>query len=94
MNLVGSSIIAVNNWAIIQVIAKKLKKLALILATSTPVIEVSKKDEVALAQVPYIYYPLCLLCFQKDNKNELQALIDSDSEVNEMTLVYKLKLGL
>lgn len=36
--------------------------------------ETSKKDDIALVRIPYIYY---LLGFCKDLKNKIQALIDS-----------------
>ena len=53
--------------------------------------EASKEDDdVALARVPFIYYPLR---FQKDT-NKLRTLLDSGSEVNAMTPVYASKLGL
>ena len=58
------------------------------MATSTPVIETSQENVVALDQVPYICYPILF------KKNEVQALIDSGSKVNAMTLGYALKLGL
>ena len=53
--------------------------------------EINKEDEVALARVPCIHYPLR---FQKDNQNEVRALINFGSEVNAMTPAYALKLGL
>ena len=49
--------------------------------------ETSKKDNLALKRVPYIYY---LIWFKK---NEVQALINLSSEVNTMTSVYIAKLG-
>ena len=61
-----------------------------ILATSTPVIEASEEEEVALARVPCIHYPLR---FQKDT-NKVQALIDTGSKVNTMAPAYASKLGL
>ena len=59
-------------------------------ATSTPVTEASKEEEVALARIPCIHYPLR---FQKDT-NKVQALIDIGSKVNAMAPAYVLKLGL
>lgn len=47
-----------------------------------------KKDEVELARVPYIHYPIW---FKKD-KN--WALINSSNKVNTMTFVYAAQLGL
>ena len=59
-------------------------------ATSPPVTEASKEEEVALARVPYIHYPLR---FRKDT-NKVQALIDTGSKVNAMAPAYVSKLGL
>ena len=54
--------------------------------------EASKEDDdVALARVSCIYYPLR---FQKDNQNEVRALIDSGNRVNTMTQAYVSKLDL
>lgn len=55
-----------------------------------PVIELSKEDEIVLAIVPCINYPLC---FQKDNENKMQALINSGNELNAITQAYILKLS-
>lgn len=55
-----------------------------------PVTDVSK-EEVVLAKVPYIYYPLY---FKKNNQNKVQALINFNSEINPITLLYAFKLGL
>ena len=52
--------------------------------------EASKKKHVSLEQVPYIHY---LLRFHKDNLG-VRALIDSDSEINAISLVYTSKLDL
>ena len=52
------------------------------------VIETSKEDDVALQRVLYVH-PLVWF-----KKKEVQALIDSSSEVNAMTSAYALKLGL
>ena len=54
--------------------------------------EASKEDDdVALARVPCIHYPLR---FRKDKKNEVRVLINSGSKVNAMTPAYASKLGL
>lgn len=66
------------------------KKLALVLTISTFVTEVNKKYKVALARILYIYY---LLRFQKNNQNNVWALINSGSEINAMTPAYVSKLG-
>ena len=52
--------------------------------------EASKEDVVALDRVPCIRYPIRF----KKNEVQVQALIDSGSEVNAMTLGYTSKLGL
>ena len=49
--------------------------------------ETSKKDDVALQKILYIHYPIWF------KKKEVQALIDSGSEVNAITLAYALRLG-
>ena len=46
---------------------------------------------VILDQVLYIHYPIK---FQKDKRATIWALINSDSEVNAITLAYAKKLGL
>lgn len=48
----------------------------------------SKKDFLMLERVFYIYYPIL---FKKDN---IKALINSESEVNIITPVYTLKKSL
>ena len=48
------------------------------------------ENVVVLDQVPYICYPIWF----KKSKVQVQALIDSGSKVNTMTLEYTLKLGL
>ena len=58
--------------------------------TSTPVTESSQKDVVVLNRVPCICYPMRF----KKSKVQIQALIDSGSEVNAMTPAYASKLGL
>lgn len=50
--------------------------------------EASKENDVILNWIPCIYY---LIQFKK---NKVQALINSGREVNTMTLVYLLKIGL
>ena len=45
----------------------------------------------ALKRVPYIYYPVQ---FEGTNETQIQALIDSGSEVNAMTQAYTSRLGL
>ena len=50
-----------------------------------------KTPKVILNQVPYIHYPIQ---FQKNKKATIQALINSDSEVNVMTLAYAANFGL
>lgn len=55
------------------------------------VTEISKKDEVVLDRVLYIYY---LFRFYKNKKNEMQALINFNNKVNAITPVYALKLDL
>ena len=52
--------------------------------TSLLVTETSKKDYLSLEQMSYIYY---FLPFQKDIAN-INALIDSSSEVNAITPTY------
>ena len=51
-------------------------------------IETSKKDDVPLKRVPCIHYPI------RFKKKEVQALIDSCSEVNAMTPACTSKLSL
>ena len=70
------------------------KKLVLVLATSSSVIETSKKNDMVLKSVFYIYY---LVQFKKDvNETQVQALINSKSEVNvnHPTLVKELGLSI
>ena len=71
-------------------LSETFKKLMSVLATSVPVTEASKDEEVALARVPYIHYPLR---FRKDT-NEVQAFINTDNKVNAMAPAYASKLGL
>ena len=66
----------------------KTKKLVLISVTSLSVTETSKEDDVPLQKVPCVHY---LIRFKK---KEVQALIDSGSEVNAMTPAYASRLCL
>ena len=50
--------------------------------------ETSKKEDVPLQRVPCVHYPIWF------KKKEVQALIDSGSEVNAMSPAYASKLGL
>ena len=50
--------------------------------------ETSKEDDVSLQRVPCVHYPI------RFKKKEVQALIDSGSEVNAMSPAYASKLGL
>ena len=50
--------------------------------------ETSKEDDVSLQRVPCVHYPI------RFQKKEVQALIDSGSEVNAMSPAYASKLGL
>lgn len=53
-------------------------------------IKASKKNDVALARIPYIYYSLC---FHKNKKSKVQALTNFGSKINTMIPAYVLKLG-
>ena len=66
----------------------RAKKLVSVSATFLLVTKTSKKDNVALQRVLYVYYQI------QFKKNEVQALFDSNSEINTITLAYALKLGL
>lgn len=50
-----------------------------------------ENDDIILNRISYIYYPLC---FSKNKKNKIQALINSGSKVNAITPAYALKLAL
>ena len=50
--------------------------------------ETSKEEDVPLQRIPYIHYPIWF------KKKKVQALIDSGSEFNAMTLAYAAKLDL
>lgn len=52
--------------------------------------EANKKNNMALARVPYIHYPLH---FYKDKKNKIKVLINFISKVNTMTSACISKLG-
>ena len=65
-------------------------KLVSISATSAPVTKASQEDVVVLDWVTCIRYPIWF----KKSKVQAQALLDSGSKVNAMTLRYALKLGL
>ena len=68
------------------------KKLVSVLATSSLVTETSKKDDVVLERIACIHYPVQ---FRKDaNKTQVQALIDSGSEVNAIHPTFVKELGL
>ena len=71
-----------------EYLLRTLKKLVLVSATSSSVTETSKEDDVALQRVPCIHYPIPF------RKKEVQALIDSGSEINAMTSAYASRLGL
>lgn len=63
------------------------KKQVLVLVTSMLVTKANKKDDnMTLARISYIYYPLH---FPK-NINKIQALLNLGNEVNAITLVYAL----
>lgn len=64
------------------------KKLVLVLATPALVIKASKEEDDVFDLVLYICY---LIQFKK---NEVQTLINFDSKINAMTLIYISKLGL
>lgn len=65
----------------------KANKQVLVLAIFMLMIEVSKKNNVNLLKIPYIYY---LIQFKK---TEIQALINFDSKINIMPFAYIAKLG-
>ena len=68
--------------------ASEVKKLISISTTSTSIASAKEK---ALECVPGIHYPVQ---FKGTNKTQIQALIDSSSEVNAMILAYTLRLRL
>lgn len=78
--------------------ASKAKKLVSVLAISVLVTGACKKaqviqatQKVVLDWIPYIHYPVQ---FQKDKEATIQALIDSGSKINAMTLVYAKQVDL
>lgn len=66
------------------------KKLVMVPVTFLLVNETSKKNDLVLERISYIYY---LLYFWKNTAN-IKALIDSGGEVNVITPAYATKLGL
>ena len=68
---------------------RAFKKLVSVSATSVSVTEASKEDFV-LDRVACICYPIWF----KKSEVQVQALLDSGSEINAMTLGYASKLGL
>lgn len=91
MILIRVSIIIVKNEPVFHQVLKTFKKLVSVLTTSMLITKASKKDKIVLKKIPCIYY---LLHFCKDKEKKMQALIDSGSKVNIMTLMHTLKLGL
>ena len=70
----------------------RAKKLVSVSATSSSVTETSKEDDVILEHVFCIHYPIQ---FRKDaNETQVQALIDSRSEVNAIHPTFVKELGL
>ena len=67
---------------------KQFKKLVLILITFIYKVDISRKD-ITLDCILYKYY---LVCFQKNNNN-IEALINSITKINIITLIYTLKLS-
>lgn len=72
-------------------VLKTSKKQVLVLVSFAPMTKASKKDKMVLEMIFCIYY---LLCFCKEKKVKIRALINSGSEANAMTPAYALKLGL
>lgn len=70
---------------------KTSKKLVLVQATFMPMTQASKENSIILKKLPGIHYPLY---FCKDKENKMRALIDFSNQVNAMTPVHTLKLGL
>lgn len=52
--------------------------------------EVDGKDEIVLARILYIHL---LFSFHKQKNNKIQAPINSDSQINFITLTYISKVG-
>lgn len=65
------------------------KILVLVLAISMLVTKVDKKNEIVLAKVLYIHYPL-RSC--KNKKNKIYILINFANKINVIMLIYILKL--
>ena len=63
---------------------QKTKKLVAVLATFT--LMTGKKREEELKQIPYIWYPVTF-------KDQTEALLDSKSEINAISLVFASQLG-
>ena len=62
------------------------------MATSLSVTKTSKEDDVVMERVPCIHYPVQ---FRKEiNETQVQALIDSGSEVNAIHPTFVKELGL
>lgn len=53
-------------------------------------IEASLKNDISLKKILYISY---LLCFYKNKKNKIWALLYFGSKINIILLAYLLKLG-
>ena len=70
----------------------RAKKLVLVLAISSLVTETSKEDDVVLKCVPCIYYPVEFKKYA--NETQVQALINSRSEVNTIHPSFVKELGL
>lgn len=66
------------------------KKLASVLIVSMSITVASKEANLPLKRMLCIYY----IIYFKKNQIEIQALNNSQNEVNVMTLVYVSKLGL
>ena len=66
----------------------KVKKLVLVLATST---SMTGAREETLKRISYIHY---LVQFKNMNEAQVQALVDSGSEVNTIYLSFTKQLGL
>lgn len=77
--------------AILQSMLGTLKKLVLVLAIYTPIIETNRKNKIVLEKVLYIYY---LLYFRKIKKSNVRIPINFSTKVNAITPAYTLKLRL
>lgn len=102
-----SYIITFKTWGIMLTTISNLQKLFSVLAIFTLMIKICKEVYISFAtknsfslpfafniflfkRILYIYYPLR---FKKDQIN-IQALINSNNEINAMTLVYAANLEL